>query len=95
MNLKITFRHMEHTKSIDGRIREKLEKLVKKHFSLNANVDWTCLVEHDQHIASVNIVDHGHDFHAKASSDNMYKTIDQVIGKIEKQIEGQEHHPGH
>lgn len=95
MNIEITFRHMDHTESIDQRIREKLQKFARKHFSQNAMVNWTCLVEHGEHVASVNVKDKGHDFHVKASSDNMYKTIDQIINKLESQIESQGHHPSH
>lgn len=95
MNIEITFRHMDHTESIDEKIRQKLEKFGNKHFSANAAVKWTCIVEHDEHLASVHVSDRGHEFHVKAGSDNMYKTIDQVISKLESQIESQGLHPEH
>lgn len=95
MKIKITFRHMDHTESIDDRIRQKLEKYGKKHLSENADVSWTCLVEHDEHIALVNVLDGKKDFHIKASSDNMYKTIDLAIQKLESQIKSQGPHPAH
>lgn len=95
MNLEITFRHMEHTESIDEKIRQKLEKFGRKHLSGNAVVKWTCIVEHNEHAASVHVSDRGHEMHVKASSDSMYKTIDQVISKLEAQIESQGLHPEH
>lgn len=95
MNLEITFRHMEHTESIDEKIRQKLERLARKHLSDNATVKWTCLVEHDEHVASVHVTDKGRDIHVKAGSDSMYKTIDQVITKLEAQVQSQGLHPQH
>lgn len=95
MNIEITFRHMEHTNSIDERIRQKLEKFGKKHLTENAVVKWTCLVEHDEHIASAHISDKGQEIHVKAGTDSMYKTIDQVITKLEAQIENRGLHPEH
>lgn len=94
MNLEITFRHMEHTDSIDQKIREKMEKFASKHLTPNANIQWTCLVEHHDHMASVHVKDKGHDFHVKASAESMYKTIDQVLTKLVSQVETQNHHPG-
>jgi putative sigma-54 modulation protein len=86
---------MDHTESIDEKIRQKLEKFGRKHLSKNAKVNWTCLVEHNEHIASVHVTDKGHDIHVKAASDNMYKTIDEVITKLEAQIESHGIHPQH
>lgn len=87
MNLEISFRHMEHTESIDERIREKVEKFAKKHFSNNATLKWTAWVESQDHFASVHAVDKGHEYFAKANTESMYKTIDQTIHKLEAQVE--------
>jgi len=86
MNLEITFRHMDHTESIDEKIRDKVNKFSQKHLNSNSKVHWTCVVEHNSHISSVNVTDNGNQFHVKAESENMYKTIDQVIEKLEAQI---------
>ncbi len=95
MNLEISFRHMDHTESIDERIRDKVDNFAKKHLSQEARVQWTCMVEHGAHESKVHIMDRGHDFHVKASSDNMYKTIDQAMEKLGSQLENKGHHPGH
>ncbi|GAB4016271.1 MAG: hypothetical protein Fur0010_15980 [Bdellovibrio sp.] len=91
MNLEITFRHLEHTENIDEKIRAKVERISKK-LSPSANLHWTSWVEHDEHISTLLAHDGGKEYFAKASSDNLYKTIDLVIQKIELQIE--HHHHG-
>lgn len=95
MNLEITFRHMEHTESIDSKIREKLQKFGERHLSSTANAKWTGWVEHNEHYATLHVTDRGHEFFVKAKTDNMYKTIDQVITKLESQLSHASHHPGH
>lgn len=86
MDLKITFRHMDHTESIDQMIKEKIKRFSDKHLTQNASIQWTCLVEHDEHQSSVHVKDKSHEFHVRASSDNMYKTIDQAIHKLSAQV---------
>ena len=86
VNIEITFRHLEHTESIDDKIREKVNKLTKRHFSDNANLHWTSWVEHDEHFTTFRINDNGKEYFVKASADNLYKTIDMVIHKMEAQI---------
>ncbi len=95
MNLEITLRHMEHTESIDSKIRQKIEKFGQRHLSGNAVVKWTGWVEHNDHIANLHVMDKGHEFFVKSQSENMYKTLDQVISKLEGQVGRLDHHPGH
>ncbi len=88
MNLKITFKHLDHTPALDERITEKSEKF-KKYFQGNLNVHWFCWVQDGEHMAEVKIHGPKFDFFAKASADNMYKALDLVVDKMERQIEKQ------
>lgn len=88
MNLKITFKHLEHTPALDARITEKSEKF-EKYFQGNLNVHWFCWVHNDEHWAEIKIHGPKFDFFAKASADNMYKALDLVVDKMERQIEKQ------
>jgi putative sigma-54 modulation protein len=90
MNLDISFRHLEHTEAIDDKIRAKLDRVSKK-FSGNAHFKWTSWIEHNEHISTLHANDNGKEFFVKASSDNLYKTIDQVIHKMESQLEHHSH----
>ena len=85
MNLKISFRHMDSTPSLETKIREKSEHL-KKYFKGKIDVDWVCSVEAEQHTSKVS-VHAGHNyFHADATDNDLYKTFDAVLSKVERQI---------
>jgi putative sigma-54 modulation protein len=88
MKLKISFKHLEHTPSLDQRIKEKSEKF-EKYFQGNTSVQWTCWVHHEEHWAEVKVHGPKFDFFAKASADNMYKSLDLVVEKMERQFEKQ------
>ena len=86
MKLTISFKHLEHTPALDKRIHEKSEKF-QKYFQGNTNIQWFCWVHNNEHWAEVKVHGPKFDCFAKASADNMYKTLDLVVGKIERQFE--------
>lgn len=88
MKLKISFKHLDHTPSLDERIKEKSQKL-EKYFQGNTNVSWTCWVHGDHHWAEIKVHGPKFDFFAKASADNLYKSLDLCVDKMERQIEKQ------
>jgi putative sigma-54 modulation protein len=88
MKLTISFKHLDHTPALDERIREKSEKLLK-YFQGNTNVHWVCWIKGDQHFAELKVHGPKFDFFAKAHTDNMYKTLDIVVEKMERQMEKQ------
>lgn len=88
MKLKITFKHLDHTPALDERIREKSEKF-EKYFQGNTTVQWFCWVHNDEHWAEIKVHGPKFDFFAKACADNMYKSLDLVVEKMERQIEKQ------
>jgi putative sigma-54 modulation protein len=88
MKLTISFKHLEHTPALDQRIQEKSEKLAK-YFEGNLSVHWICWVHQDKHWAEIKLHGPKFDFFAKASADNMYKALDLVIEKMERQMEKQ------
>ena len=85
MKLNIVYRHLDSTPSIEEKIREKADHL-KKYFDGKIEITWTCSVDNKLHRSEVN-VHAGHNFfHAKAEDDNLYKTMDEVLSKVERQI---------
>lgn len=88
MKLKISFKHLDHTPALDQRIEEKSLHF-DKYYHGNLNVQWLCWVHNDEHWAEVKIHGPKFDFFAKASADNMYKSLDLVVEKIERQFEKQ------
>ncbi len=86
MNLKIAYRHLESTPSIEEKIEQKARKL-KKYFNGKIDVDWTCSVESGQHISEVKVAGDQFTFHASSKDANLYHTFDNVINKLEKQLQ--------
>lgn len=85
MNVNITFRHMEHTPSLDQMIREKSEKFTR-WFGEQVQVRWTCWNEGIEHYSEVTIHSGAKEYFAKAQSDDLYKTFDLIVSKIQNQL---------
>ena len=85
MKVTVSFQNLEHTPSLDERIHEKSEKL-NKYLEGKIHVKWNCFVKDHSHYAEVDLVGPKCEFHATAKSDSLYKTIDQVVHKLEKQL---------
>jgi ribosomal subunit interface protein len=85
MKLSITCKNFDTTGSIKQKIEEKSEHLHKFEHG-DIRVRWVCSVNNHIHKSEVSVdSDHGH-FHASAEDDNLYKTFDEVIPKLEKQL---------
>src|SRR5690554_7220556 len=88
MKIVSSFKHMEHTPSLDEKIEKKSQKL-KKFFDGNFEVHWTCSVgERGRQQAEVKIVGPSFEYHASASAEKLYKALDMVIQKIQRQVSG-------
>jgi putative sigma-54 modulation protein len=85
MNVNITFRHMDHTPALDQMIREKSEKFAK-WFGAATSVNWTCWMDGVDHCSEVSINAGNEKFFAKAHADDLYKTFDLIIHKIQNQM---------
>jgi putative sigma-54 modulation protein len=84
MNLNITFRHMDHTPALDNVIREKSTKF-EKWFGAGTDVRWTCWKEGIDFCSEVTIHNGQQEFFAKAHDDDLYKTFDHIVHKIQNQ----------
>lgn len=86
MKIISSFKHLEHTEALDEKIESKSQKL-KKFFEGNFEVHWTCYVREDgQQCADVKILGPAFEYHAGAHADSLYKSLDLVIGKVERQV---------
>jgi putative sigma-54 modulation protein len=88
MKLKISYKHMKHSDALDERIKDKSDRL-EKYYEGNLSVQWVCWVHEEKHWAEVKVHGPKFDYFAKGWADNMYKTLDLVIDKIERQIDKQ------
>lgn len=86
MKITVSFQHLEHTPSLDERIQEKSQKL-KKYMEGKIHAKWNCYVEDHQQFAEIELIGPKCSFHASAHADSLYKSIDLVVAKLEKQME--------
>lgn len=85
MKLTIDFLHLDHTESLDERITEKSEKF-NKYFDHEPRLRWTCFVKEGTHYAECTLQSSNVTYFAKAKADSLYKTIDLVCDKLERQL---------
>lgn len=84
MKLSSSFLHFEHTPALDEKIKEASEKM-SKFFQDQGTLTWTCYLQKNISFTEVNYKGPHCEYHAKASSEDMYECIDLAINKIEKQ----------
>lgn len=84
--LNITGSKFEITPAIKSLIEKKFSRLVK-HISQNIiKADVTLSLENLNNIAKGYIHIAGHDINAKGEAEDMYKAIDNMIDKLDRQI---------
>ena len=85
MFIKIHYRHMNSTPSLEAKTREKSERL-QKLWHGQINLEWTFTVEKHSHIAHCHLTGDHVDFFAEATTDSEYKSIDEVMEALEAQL---------
>ncbi len=85
MNISITFRHMDTSEAVKRYATEKLAK-IQKFLRQPMIAKVTLSVDRLKHIAEARISSGGEHLEAKWSSEDMYASIDVVLGKLERQI---------
>lgn len=85
MNIIISYKHMDSSEAINNVIHEKSQKLTK-YFHKDLTLKWTCRVDGNVHFSEAELTGHGgNKLFASASSDNLYKTFDEVVQKLSRQ----------
>ncbi len=85
MKVSVTGRKMEMTEALNDHIEEKLRG-IKKFLNEAKDVHIVLSVEKHRHSAEITLNASGYVIHCKEETDNMYSTIDRVIGKLTKQL---------
>jgi putative sigma-54 modulation protein len=85
MQLNISGHHLDITSAIRQHSEEKLAK-IKHHFDDVININMILGIEKDTQKAEATVHVSGADLFAKAESDNMYTSIDQMVSKLDAQI---------
>ncbi len=85
MNIKITYKHLDSTPSINEMTELKSQKL-RKYFNGKMNLDWVFSVEKQDQIAHCHLTGDHIEFFAEASTSTLYSSIDQVVNHLERQV---------
>jgi putative sigma-54 modulation protein len=85
MGISVTFRHMNSSDAIRAHVNDKLER-VQKYLREPLDAHVTVFMERHEHVAEMLITSSGKQYQARHSSDDMYKSIDHVVDKVEHQI---------
>lgn len=85
MNIKVTYKHLDSTPSLNEITRTKSEKL-SKYFDGKMNLYWNFSVEKQAHVAHCRLTGNHMDYFAEASTDSIYSAIDEVVFALEKQV---------
>lgn len=85
MSLQFVFRHMEASESIKTLVTKKLEKLTK---IVDYKVEFTVILSADklEHTAEINCRAEHREMSAKATTTDLYGSIDEAIHKLESQL---------
>lgn len=85
MNLQINFHQIDSTEAIKAKIESKCSKL-NKFFEGHFDVKWTCSTGKEGHHSHAIIAGNGFTINADSTKDDLYKTFDDVITKVERQL---------
>ena len=85
IDISFTGHDVEITDALKNLTTEKMNKL-EKHFDHITNVNVILSVQKLDQIAEATVNVPGNKLFAKATSSDMYKSIDQLIDKLDKQI---------
>ncbi len=85
MQISVTFRHMDSTKALKEHAIARIEHL-EHYFDQVQDVHVVLSAERKQHIAEVTVHSPGEVFNATASTEDMYRTLDVVMEKLERHM---------
>lgn len=86
MQVSVTFRHMESTEALKDHCTERVHRITKFLPQATSAHVILCVEKKLTHVAEV-LIDGGA-FHCRgeAKTEDMYKSIDDAVGKIERQV---------
>ncbi len=85
MQMAVTFRHMEADEGIKNYVNGKVRKL-QKYIENPMEVHVVLSVEKFRHLAEVTIVGNDGNFNSQGKDNDLYKAIDQMVEKMERQL---------
>jgi len=85
MQIAVTFRHMETDEVVKDYIKHKVKRL-QKYIENPREVHVVLSAEKFRHIAEITIIGEGMTLNSQGRDSDLYAAIDQMTGKMERQI---------
>ena len=85
MNLTVTGQNFEITDAIKKFLNKRIAKTGNRLFD-NANIHFSLYVDKNRHMAEATVKQKGLTTRAKDETRDLYLTVDNVLGKVEKQL---------
>jgi putative sigma-54 modulation protein len=85
MDINFTGHGIELTAAIRDLTSKKFER-IHRHFDKLSKINVVFGVENLTHTAESTLHVAGADFHASASADDLYKAIDELVDKLDRQL---------
>ena len=85
MNLTVTGRNFEITDAIKKFLIKRIAKKGHRLYD-NANIHFSFYVDKNRHMAEATVKQNGLTTRAKDETRDLYLTLDNVLGKVEKQL---------
>ena len=85
MNLTVTGRNFEITDAIKNYLKKRIAKTGDRLYD-NASIHFCFYVGKNRHMAETTVKQKGLTTRAKDETRDLYLTIDNVLGKVEKQL---------
>lgn len=90
MNFLLTGQHVEITPAIRAHVYDKMQKVIR-HFDQILEIEVILGIEKTtekdkRHRAEVNLRVKGHTFHLDNYADDMYKSIDLLVDRLDRQV---------
>lgn len=86
MQIDISFRHMEPSDTLRDYADEKIRRVIRKYIRDDFDAQITLAVEKFRHIAKLHLTYKGISIKCEESSEDMYKSLDLALDKLESQI---------
>ncbi|NMC63713.1 MAG: ribosome-associated translation inhibitor RaiA [SAR324 cluster bacterium] len=86
VEVNITFRNTEATDALTKYATEKIRSCIQKFTHHDVVVDVVLKIEKTRHIAEASFRTDNADFHCKEDSNDLYKSIDQLVDTISEQM---------
>lgn len=86
MRINIVMKNLKSSAALEEKVNEKCQK-IERLFKKGISINWTSYSQEGLNYTEVSVNGPGVTLHASAKADNLYKTFDLAVEKLEKQVQ--------